>query len=39
MKYKNRNIIELFCYFEDNDNIYLIEEFAENGNLETYLKK
>ena len=34
MMYKNKNIIELFSYFEDETSIYLIEEFAENGNLE-----
>ena len=39
MKFKNRNIIELFSYFEDETSLYLIEEFAENGNLEQFLKK
>ena len=34
MMFKNKNIIELFSYFEDDTCIYLIEEFAENGNLE-----
>ena len=34
MQFKNKNIIELYSYFEDEDSLYLIEEFAENGNLE-----
>ena len=39
IKYKSKYIIELYSYFEDDNNLYFIQEFAENGSLEQHLKK
>lgn len=33
------HIAKLFHYFEDKQNVYLIIEYCENGNLFHYLKK
>jgi serine/threonine protein kinase len=33
------HVVKLFTYFEDNENVYLILEFAENGSLFQYLRK
>lgn len=33
------NIIQLLDYFEDTQNLYLIMEYAENGNLWKLMKK
>ena len=38
-KLDHPNIIKLLHTFEDKENIYLAMDFAENGNLETYLNK
>lgn len=33
------HIIQLFDFFEDHNNIYLVLEYAENGNLRSFLKR
>lgn len=33
------HIVKLYYSFEDNDNVYLILEYAENSNLFFYLRK
>ena len=33
------HITKLYHYFEDKENVYLILEFASNGNLFNYLRK
>lgn len=33
------HIIQLFDFFEDHENIYLVLEYAENGNLRSFLKR
>jgi serine/threonine protein kinase len=36
---KNENIVELYFYFEDSNNFYLVMELCENGELYKLLKK
>ena len=38
-KLHHPHIIQLYHFFEDSDNIYLVLEYAENGNLYDFLKK
>lgn len=38
-KLDHPHVIRLFHSFEDKDNVYLILEYAENGNLFFYLRK
>ncbi len=33
------HITQLFCFFEDKANVYLILEYAERGSLFSYLKR
>lgn len=37
-KLNHPHIVRLCCYFEDNENAYLVLEHAQNGSLLTYLK-
>uniref|UniRef100_A0A182N8Y9 Serine/threonine-protein kinase PLK4 n=1 Tax=Anopheles dirus TaxID=7168 RepID=A0A182N8Y9_9DIPT len=38
-KLKHPSILELYTFFEDFDNVYLVLELAENGELQQYLRK
>ena len=38
-KCDHKNIIRLFCAFEDDNQIYLVMELAWNGNLFHFLRK
>jgi Serine/threonine protein kinase len=38
-KLDHPHIIKLVNYFENQDNVYLVLEYAENGNLFYYLRK
>ena len=33
------NIVRLYTYFEDSENVYLVLEYAENGSLFQYLRR
>jgi len=38
-KLDHPHVIKLQYYFEDKENVYLVLEYAENGNLFFYLRK
>ena len=38
-KLKHPSILELYTFFEDSSNVYLVLELAQNGEINRYLKE